>query len=70
LFDYHDGYWVYELVKEYIIDKKKPVIVGYFQDWHYCIAFEVAKLKNMGVFEQSYILIDRAWEIPIRIWHG
>lgn len=36
-FRYRDGDWVFEIAKEYIIEKKKPVIVYYFKDWHYAI---------------------------------
>lgn len=69
-FGYHDGYWIFDVVQEYIENKKLPVIVGYFQDWHYCIAYGTMKQKRTTLFpgpfgfiqyEQAWIQINRGW---------
>jgi hypothetical protein len=61
-FGYRDGNWVFELAKEYIIDKKKPVIVGYFKDWHYAIGYGIIETTGENGEGSTYLLkVNRGW---------
>jgi hypothetical protein len=62
VFGYRDGNWVFEVAKEYIIDKKKPVIVGYFKDWHYAIGYGIIGTSEENGENSTYLLkINRGW---------
>lgn len=59
---YRDGNWVFEIAKEYIIDKKRPVIVGYFQDWHFAIGYGIVETPMENGEGFTYLLkINRGW---------
>lgn len=61
-FGYRDGNWVFEVAKEYIIGKKKPVIVGYFQDWHYAIGYGIVETTMDTGGRATYLLkIKKGW---------
>jgi hypothetical protein len=61
-FGHRDGDWVFEIAKEYIIEKKKPVIVGYFQDWHFAIAYGILEIPTETEGNYTYLLkINRGW---------
>jgi hypothetical protein len=62
LFGYRDGNWVFEIVKDYIINKKKPVIVGYFKDTHYAIGYGIIENTNESEGVTTYHLkANRGW---------
>jgi hypothetical protein len=62
VFGYRDGNWVFEIAKEYIINKKKPVIVGYLEDWHFAIGYGILETPSETGGPSTYVLkINRAW---------
>jgi hypothetical protein len=61
-FGYRDGNWVFEIAKEYIIEKKKPIIVGYFQDWHFAIGYGIIEIPMKNGEGYAYLLkVNRGW---------
>jgi hypothetical protein len=57
-----DGSWVFEIAKEYIINKKRPVIVGYFQNWHYAIGYGILEFPMGEGKPAKYLLkINNGW---------
>jgi hypothetical protein len=62
VFGYRDGHWVFEMVKEYIINKKKPVIIGYFDDWHFAIGYGIIETHMETERGSTYLIkINRGW---------
>ena len=51
-----DEDWVFEVARE-IARRKRPFIVGYYQDWHYTIGYGIAECRTHGWREHSWIRI-------------
>jgi hypothetical protein len=48
---------MFEVARDQIINYKNPVIVGYFQDWHYAIGYAIAENRACGWKADSWIRI-------------
>jgi hypothetical protein len=55
-----DEQWVFEVARD-ALRKKRPVIVGYYEDWHYAIAYGIAECSKHGWKEHSWLRIYPAW---------
>lgn len=55
-----DEEWVFEVARD-ALRRKRPVIVGYYEDWHYAIAYGIAECTKHGWRDHSWLRIYPAW---------
>jgi hypothetical protein len=55
-----DEPWVFEVARD-SARKKRPFIVGYYEDWHYAIGYGIAECTKHGWKKHSWIKIYPAW---------
>jgi hypothetical protein len=55
-----DEEWVFAVARD-SARKKRPFVVGYYEDWHYAIGYGIAECTKHGWKEHSWIRIYPAW---------